>query len=80
MLKPMPNILIKTFKPGLKWCLNNKFFGFIEARVTISSKCNKILLPHRENGEVKHSSGTFIGIYFSEELKLYIKNPYYKIN
>jgi len=79
MLKPMPFQLIKIFKPRLNWYLDKDFFGFIEAEITISDKCKKILLVHRFNGEILHSSGTFQGIYFSEELRLYTKNPNYQI-
>lgn len=78
MLKAMPFKLLKTFIPNSKFKLND-FFGFCKVEITISNKCKKILIPHRVNDKVIYSSGTFIGVYFSEELKLYFKNNHYKI-
>ena len=55
------------------------FFGFIKVKVTISPNCKQILLPHRNDDKVIYSHGTFIGIYFSEEIKFYTNNnPNYK--
>ena len=79
MLKAMPFKHLNTFIPNTKFRLNKNFFGFIKVEITISSNCNKILLPHRIEDKTVHSSGTFTGIYFSEEIKLYLHNPNYKI-
>jgi len=79
MLKAMPFKHLKTFIPNNNhWRLNDKFFGFCKVEVTISNKCNKILLPHRIDSNITYEPGTFTGVYFSEELKLYLKNPNYK--
>jgi DNA polymerase type B, organellar and viral len=78
MLSAMPFKYLRTFIPNTKFKINNNFFGFIKVEVTISNKCKKILLPHRIDDKIIHEPGTFIGIYFSEELKLYLKNPYYQ--
>jgi DNA polymerase type B, organellar and viral len=79
MLKPLPFKFIKSFVPdNNNWSLNDKFFGFIKVEVTISSNCNKILLPHRIDDKIVHSSGTFIETFFSEEIKLYLGNKNYK--
>jgi len=78
MLKAMPFKLLRTFIPNTKFKLND-LFGFLKVEIIISNKCNKILLPHRIDDKVLHSSGTFIGTYFSEEIKLYTNNnPNYK--
>ena len=79
MLKAMPFELIKIFIPDTKFRLNDNFFGFCKVEITISSNCKLILLPQRINDKVVYQSGTFVGIYFSEELKLYSRNSYYKI-
>jgi DNA polymerase type B, organellar and viral len=78
MLKAMPFKLIRTFSPNTKFKIND-FFGFIKVEVTINENCKRILLPHRVGDKIIHSSGTFEGIYFSEELKLYLKNKSYNI-
>lgn len=79
MLRAMPFKHLRTFIPYKNFNLNNKFFGFCKVRITISPNCKKILLPHRVGDKIIHSSGTFEGIYFSEELKLYLKNKSYNI-
>jgi len=78
MLKPMPYKLIKIFIPDNQFRLNDKIFGFIKVKVTINENCKKILLPQRINDKIVYQSGTFIGIYFIEEIKLYTKNKFYK--
>ena len=78
MLKAMPFKFLRTFIPNTEFRLNKNFFGFCKVEITISNKCNKILLPHKIEDKIVHSSGTFTGIYFSEELKLYLGNKNYK--
>nr|YP_010296721.1 DNA polymerase [Polyozellus multiplex]UMI33314.1 DNA polymerase [Polyozellus multiplex] len=79
MLKPMPFKFIKSFIPdNNNWSLNDKLFGFIKVEVTTSSNCNKILLPHRIDDKIVHSSGTCIETFFSEEIKLYLGKKNYK--
>lgn len=56
MLKAMPFKHIKTFIPNIKFRLNNNFFGFCKVRITISPNCKKILLPHRVDDKIIHSS------------------------
>jgi hypothetical protein len=79
MLKAMPFKFLRTFIPNTEFRLNKNFFGFIKVEVTISNKCKNILLPHRIDDKIVHSSGTFIEIFFSEEIKLYLGNKNYKI-
>jgi len=76
MLNLMPYKLIKILRNMRN--IGN-FFGFIKVEVTISSDCRKILLPRRMEDRIIYQAGTFVGVYFSEELKLYSRNSYYKI-
>lgn len=78
MLKPMPFKLLKIFIPdNNNWSLNNDFFGFIEVEITISNKCKRILLPRKVDDKIIYKSGKFTGIYFADELKLYLNNPFF---
>jgi hypothetical protein len=77
MLKAMPFKHLRTFIPKTKFKLN-EFFGFIKVEVTISSKCKRILLPHRIDDKIFYESCTFISTYFAEEIKLYSDNNNYK--
>ena len=47
--------------------------------VTISPNCKRILLSRKVDDKIIYEPGTFIGVYFSEELKLYTNNNHYKI-
>jgi len=79
MLKVMPFKFIKSYIPdNNNWSLNDSIFGFAKVRITISPNCKRILLPQRINDKIVYKSGTFEGIYFTEELRLYLKIPYYK--
>jgi len=40
----------------------------------------KILLPQRINDKIVYQSGTFIGIYFIEEIKLLLKINFINLN
>lgn len=77
MLKPMPFKMIKFHNDMKKINLNN-FFGFIKVEVTINKSVKKVLLPRRLDDKIIYQTGKFIGTYFSEELKLFTKNPNYK--
>jgi len=66
MLKPMP-LVRGAFSKNID--LNN-FFGFCLAEITCPINIKVPLLPLRSvTGEVIYPTGTFKGIYFSEELK-----------
>ncbi len=43
------------------------FFGFCEVKVTCPKGIRPVL-PHRVNGKTVYPTGTWTGVYFSEEL------------
>jgi hypothetical protein len=52
-------------------------FGYFEATVYAPSSLNRPVLPYRDSeGQLTFPIGTFKGIYFSEELKYYLKFGY----
>ncbi|XP_019085454.1 PREDICTED: uncharacterized protein LOC109126391 [Camelina sativa] len=48
----------------------NDLFGFIEAYVECPSTIDRPFLPYKENNVLRFPTGKWVGIYFSEELKL----------
>jgi hypothetical protein len=68
MLKPMPHKIIKYYKDLSNIKLDN-FFGFCLAEITTPKKILKPLLPYKYKGKTIFPTGSFIGVYFSEELK-----------
>lgn len=77
MLKPMPHKLLKFHST-----ISNKnfdlqdFFGFLEVEVLCPSNLTRPLLPHKFEKRTIHPTGTWTGVYFSEELKEVIKHGY----
>jgi len=73
MKNPMP-VNIKErhyfFKPNFK--LDN-FFGFLEVEVTAPKNLVIPLLPLKYQGKTIFPTGTWVGTYFSEELKAVLK-------
>ena len=72
MCKPMPVTFLGETNNGNL----NDIFGFIEAKITTPKDLKYPLLPYKVNGETLHPLGSWIGIYFSEELKMVAKYGY----
>lgn len=51
-------------------------FGFAEARITTPDNLTIPLLPFKVDNETLHPLGSWIGVYFSEELKTVVKHGY----
>jgi DNA polymerase type B, organellar and viral len=74
MLNPMPmEFLGESYGNELK--LDN-VFGFAEARITTSDNIEIPLLPYKYKNETIHPIGSWIGLYFTEELKTIQKYGY----
>ena len=72
MLKDLPlNYLGEFTNIKLEDC-----FGFIECIVTCPSNIKYPLLIHNYKGRIIHPTGTWKGVYFSEELKEVVKYGY----
>jgi DNA polymerase family B len=74
MLNPMPLEFLGEFEGGgvsLK-----DVFGFVEARITSPDDLEFPLLSHKVDNETIHPIGSWIGVYFSEELKCVEKFGY----
>jgi hypothetical protein len=76
MCNPMP---IKFL--GITNCLGNnvkleEVFGFAEARITTPENLDIPLLPFKIDNETLHPLGSWIGIYFTEELKAVAEHGY----
>jgi hypothetical protein len=78
MLNPMPYKIIKYYKDLHNIPLDN-FFGFCLAEITTPTNILKPLLPYKYKGKTIFPTGSFIGVYFSEELKA-VKSYGYQIN
>jgi len=78
MCQPMPHKLIK-FHKDLNNITLNDFFGYCLAEVTTPKNILKPLLPYKHNGKTIFPTGTWIGVYFTEEL-LAVQDYGYKIN
>lgn len=85
MLKPMPLNLIKVHKNMDNWfsCAAtaggknfNNFFGFVRCRVITPLNILKPILPYKHQGKTVFPTGTWIGTYFSEEVKEAMKLGY----
>jgi DNA polymerase type B, organellar and viral len=68
MLNPMPYNLIKYHTNMFNIKLEN-FFGFIEVEVICPSNMLRPVLPFKFEGKTIYPTGTWKGVYFSEELK-----------
>jgi len=89
MLKPMPLNLIKVHKNmdesfptnQSQGCNSfggrdfNNFFGFVKCKVTTPNTL-KPILPFKRNGRTIFPTGSWIGTYFSEEVKAAMKLGY----
>ena len=53
-------------------------FGFAEAKITVPDDINIPLCPFKVDNETIHPVGSWIGIYFTEELKA-VENSGYKV-
>ena len=53
-------------------------FGFAEAKITVPDNINIPLCPFKVDNETIHPIGSWIGIYFTEELKA-VENSGYKV-
>ena len=75
----MPHELIKVYDDMVNINLKD-FFGFCLAEI----ECPKNIIPrrplliHKHNGKVIHSTGRWVDVYFSEELKA-VESQGYKI-
>jgi hypothetical protein len=78
MLKPMPHKLLGIINEMRNINLED-FFGFCLAEVTTPKIIKIPLLPYKFNGKTIFPTGSWIGVYFSEELKTVSKHGY-KIN
>jgi DNA polymerase type B, organellar and viral len=74
MCNPMP-IEFLGESDGTKVKLEN-IFGFAEARITTPKDIENPLLPLKIDNETLHPLGSWIGIYFTEELKAVEKYGY----
>jgi len=52
------------------------FFGFLEVEVTCPKNIKIPVLPHKYNGKTIYPTGSWVGVYFSEELKAVVKLGY----
>lgn len=75
MCKPMPHKLIKFYKDMTNVNFNN-FFGYCLAEITTPKNLLKPLLPYKHEDKTIFPTGTWIGVYFSEELKAVQKYGY----
>jgi hypothetical protein len=76
MCNPMPLEYLGEFE-GFNLDLNDPdTFGFIEAKITAPKGIEIPLLPLKYKGMTVHPNGTWIGTYFSEELKTVAKYGY----
>jgi hypothetical protein len=74
MCKPMPvTFLGESYGPNIKL---EEVFGFIEAKITTPKDLKYPLLAYKHNFETIHPSGSWVGVYFSEELKMVAKYGY----
>jgi len=76
MLKDMPHEMIKFHKNMFNIKLED-FFGFCLCEVTTPKNILKPVLPYKHNGKTIYPTGTWIGVYFSEELKAIVKLGYH---
>jgi DNA polymerase elongation subunit (family B) len=74
MCNPLPlEFLGETIGSSVKL---EDIFGFVEARITTPDNIPIPLLPFKVDNETLHPLGSWIGIYFSEELKTIVKYGY----
>ena len=74
MCNPMPiEYLGETDGTNIKL---EDIFGFVEARITTPNNIEIQLLPYKIDNETIHPIGSWIGVYFTEELKIIAKYGY----
>lgn len=73
MLKPMPDKIIKFHNSITNFY---DFFGFCLAEIQAPKNILNPLLPYKKDGKTIYPTGTWIGIYFSQELKAVMKHGY----
>lgn len=78
MCQPMPHKNIKYHNNLTNFKLN-EFFGYCLAEITTPKGILRPLLPYKHNGKTVYPTGSWIGVYFSEELKK-VQSKGYKIN
>lgn len=84
MKNPMPGELIRKVVPseGVNGGDSSgeldldKFFGFVQAEIEVPKGINKPKAPLRLNGKLVSPTGKWCGLYFSEELKAFVKWGY----
>lgn len=75
MCKPMPFEIIKEHKDMTNIPLES-FFGFCLAEIKTPKDINIPLLPYRYQGKTIFPRGSWIDVYFSEELKAVVAQGY----
>jgi len=80
MKNPMPYKIIKHHKDMSNIIKLEDFFGFCLAEVTTPKNIDMCLLPYKHQGKTIFPKGTWLGVYFSEELKEVVKQGYQFIN
>lgn len=69
MMKPMPFKLIKHHKTlNIDLNINTNLFGFFEAECYIPNN-NRPMLPYKHEGKTIYPYGSWLGVYFTEEMK-----------
>ena len=71
----MPHKLIGVWTKFNNFNLN-QFFGFLEVEVTCPKNIKVPVLPHKYNNTTIYPTGSWVGVYFSEELKAVAKLGY----
>ena len=78
MVNEMPLKVVKKHVNGSDINLDT-FFGFVDVKVTLPSTIERPLLPTKDGGRTIFPTGSWSGVYFSEELKAVKKYiPAYK--
>jgi hypothetical protein len=75
MLNPMPLNIIK-YHDNLSNTNLDDFFGFCLVKVTTPKDIEYPLLPYKHEGKTIFPTGSWNGLYFSEELKEVVKHGY----
>ena len=76
MLNAMPHDLINPNLINLSNRSLDSFFGFAEVYIHCPDSVKRPVLPYHHNGKTIYPSGSWKGIYFSEELKAVVKLGY----
>lgn len=76
MMKPMPYELLRKIKINENNFNLNSFFGFLKVEVNSSKDIKIPLLPCKYKGKTIYPTGSWTGVYFSEELKAVLPQGY----